>query len=187
MEKERLRTPHLLQTRRDAHVEAIPGRLLSFFTEQGGLDRLLHRINTSSLQVWQKLRSHLRELERKNNKLQDIASRIRDIASLDEHQTFHVFFSSLLAQPLCHFDLHYWDKYEKAEPSKPKKAITKKSSFPKQFLSSKQQSDMPVQSMDEEKLALYKIGCMKNCVIQILPKSICPAAILIVLLIVKAL
>jgi hypothetical protein len=154
MEKERLRTPHLLQTRRDAHVEAIPGRLLSFFTEQGGLDRLLHRINRSSLPVWQKLRSHLRELERKNNKLQDIASRIDDIASFDENKTFHRFFNTLMAQPLCRFDLHYWDKHEKAEPPKPKKTITKKSSFPKQFLSSKRQSDTPVQSMDEAKLVL---------------------------------
>jgi len=156
MEKERLQTPHLLQTRRDAHVEAIPGRLLSFFTEQGGLDRLLHRINTSSLQVWQKLRSHLRELERKNNKLQDIASRIQEIASLNETQSFHGFFNSLLAQPLCRFDQHFWDKYEKAEPPKPKKQIAKRSSFPKQFLSSKQQSDTPVQSMDEAKLALLQ-------------------------------
>ena len=156
MEKERLRTPHLLQTRRDAHVEAIPGRLLSFFTEQGGLDRLLHRINTSSLQVWQKLRSHLRELERKNNKPQDIASRVREIASCDETASFHVFFYTLLAQPLCRFDPHFWDTNEKAEPPKPKKAIAKKSSFPKQFLSPKQQSDVPVQSMDEARLALLK-------------------------------
>lgn len=156
MEKERLRTPHLLQTRRDAHVEGIPGRLLNFFTEQGGLDRLLHRINRSSLQVWQKLRSHLRELERKNNKLQDIASRIQDIASFDENQIFHGFFNTLLAQPLCRFDLHYWDIYEKAEPPKPKKPITKKTIFPKQFLNSKQQGDTPVQSMDEAMLALLQ-------------------------------
>lgn len=156
MEKERLRTPHLLQTRRDAHVEAIPGRLLSFFAEQGGLDRLLHRINRSSLQVWQKLRSHLRELERKNNKLQDIASRIGDIASFDDTQTFHDFFNALLAQPLCRYDQHFWDTDEKAEPPKPKKPIARKSSFPKQFLRNKQQSDTPIQSMDEAKLSLLQ-------------------------------
>ncbi len=156
MEQERLRTPHLLQTRRDAHVEAIPGHLLSFFKEQGGLDRLLHRINRSSLQVWQKLRSHLRELERKNNKLQDISSRISEIASFDENQSFHGFFNALFAQPLCRFDQHFWDISEKAEPPKPKKPISRKSSFPKQFLNKKTESDTPVQSMDEAQLALLQ-------------------------------
>jgi len=67
MEKEREKAPHLLRVRREASGLVIMERLERFFTEQGGLDHLLRRINTSSLQVWQKLRSHLQELERKKS------------------------------------------------------------------------------------------------------------------------
>lgn len=156
MEKERLRTPHLLQSRHDAHVAAIPGRLVAFFTERGGLDRLLHRINGSSLQVWQKLRSHLRELERKNNRLQDISSRMGEIATLPEEQPVLHFFQQLLVQPLCCFDPNYWDGVERAEPPKPKKRISSKTSFPKQYLARKEKGGAPVQSMDEARLAQLK-------------------------------
>ena len=156
MEEERLRTPNLLQTRRDANLATIPDRLQAFFADQGGLNRLLHRINSSSLHVWQKLRSHLRELERKNNRLQDIGARIQEIAQLDETHNVPLFLNNLLAQPLAKFDSNYWDAYEKAEPPKPKKRMAKQSSFPKQFLSRKTPGDTPVQSMDEARLALLK-------------------------------
>ncbi len=156
MERERLRTPNLLQTRRDAQAVAIPERLMTFFAEQGGLDRLLHRINTSSLQVWQKLRSHLRELERKNNRLQDIGHRIEEIAALSEHETAVVFLNDLLNQPLAGFDPNYWDTLEKAEPPKPKKRVPGTASFPKLFLGRKQHSKTPLQSMDEAELALLR-------------------------------
>ncbi len=156
MEKERLRAPNLLQTRRDAQAVTIPDRLFAFFDEQGGLDRLLHRINTSSLRVWQKLRSHLRELERKNNRLQDIGYRIEELASLPENETAPTFLNNLLAQPLCAFDPNYWDTLEKADPPKPKKRLKGKSGFPRHYLQGKQQTDKPVQSMDEARLALLK-------------------------------
>jgi len=156
MEEERLRTPNLMQTRRDAQADIIPERLQAFFAEQGGLDRLLHRINTSSLQVWQKLRSHLRELERKNNRLQDIGYRIAEIATLPEDTTAPVFFNELLAQPLCSFDPNYWDSLEKSDPPKAKKRMKGKSSFPKNYLTAKHHTDKPVQSMDEARLAQLK-------------------------------
>ncbi len=156
MEEERLRTPHLLQTRRDANLATIPDRLQAFFADQGGLNRLLHRINSSSLHVWQKLRSHLRELERKNNRLQDIGARIQEIAQLDKSHCVPLFLDALLAQPLAKFDANFWDSYEKAEPPKPKKRMVKQSSFPRQFLSRKTPGDKPVQSMDEARLALLK-------------------------------
>ncbi len=156
MEKERLQTPNLLQTRRNIQLSTIPNSLLSFFTEQGGLDRSLHRINNSSMQVWQKLRSHLRELERKNNRLQDIEYRIKEIAALPEQTTLASFLDELLSQPGCTFDPHYWDQVEKAEPPKPKKRIVAKTNFPKTYLGKKQPGDKPIQSMDEARLSLLK-------------------------------
>ncbi len=152
MEEERLRTPNLLQTRRDANMMVIPERLQSFFSTGGGLEQLLHRINSSSLHVWQKLRSHLRELERKNNKLQDIGARIQEMSRLKSDEPTTLFFTRLFAQPLSAFDLNYWDQYEKADPPEPRKRLAKKTAFPKQYLAAKVAADNPVQSMDEAKL-----------------------------------
>ncbi len=156
METERLRTPNLLQTRRDVQITTLPERLQAFFKEQGGLDRLLQRINTSSMQVWQKLRSHLRELERKNNRLQDIRYRIEEISTLAAESSLVCFFNELLAQPYCSFDPNYWNSEEKAEPPKPQKRISTKTGFPKLYLSPKKRTDKPVQSMDEARLSILK-------------------------------
>jgi hypothetical protein len=166
MEQERLQTPNLLQTRRNIQLSTIPDSLLTFFAEQGGLDRSLHRINSSSMQVWQKLRSHLRELERKNNRLQDIEYRILEIATLPEHATTPLFLGDLLSQPCCRFDSNYWDQLEKAEPPKPKKRIAAKTRFPKTYLRKKQPGDAPVQSMDEARLYLLKKWLEKNIMIE---------------------
>lgn len=162
MEEERLRTPNLLQTRRDANLMAIPGRLQSFFSARGSLEQLLHRINSSSLHVWQKLRSHLRELERKNNKLQDIGARIQEMAQLESSQPTPLFFTELFAQPLASFDLNYWDQYEKADPPEPRKRLGKKASFPKQYLSPKAVGDKPIQSMDEARMERLREWLEKN-------------------------
>lgn len=166
MEQERLQTPNLLQMRRNIQVSAIPDSLYTFFAEQGGLERLLHRINKSSMQVWQKLRSHLRELERKNNRLQDIGYRIKEIATLHEHATVTAFFNELLSQPGCSFDTNYWSQVEKAEPPKPIKRIAGKTQFPKSYLGQKQTGSKPVQSMDEERLAMLKIWLQEKILVK---------------------
>lgn len=153
MENERRQTPNLLQSRRNIQLTAIPDNLLTFFAEQGGLDRSLRRINNSSMRVWQKLRSHLRELERKNNRLQDIEYRIKEIANLPENSSAPAFMSDLLSQPGCTFDPNYWDLVEKAEPPKPKKQMVRKTHFPKSYLTRKKPVDRPVQSMDEARLS----------------------------------
>lgn len=156
MEVERLRTPNLLQSRRNINISNIPENLLLFFEEQGGLDKLLQRINNSSMHVWQKLRSHLRELERKNNRLQDIRYRIEELATLPNNDSALKFMNNLLAQPQNRFDPNYWDSIEKAEPPEPRKRIAGKTGFPKQYLNKKKTSGKPVQSMDEAQLKMLK-------------------------------
>lgn len=156
MENERLQSPNLLRMRRNIQVSAIPDNLHAFFSEQGGLDKLLHRINNSAMQVWQKLRSHLRELERKNNRLQDIGFRLKEISTLPENATATTFFNELLSQPGCSFDLNYWNQGQKADPQKPKIRVAGKASFPKNYLARKQTGDKPTQSMDEARLAQLK-------------------------------
>ncbi|WP_419174431.1 hypothetical protein [Desulfosediminicola sp.] len=154
MEAERLRTPNLLQSRRNINISSIPENLLLFFKEQGGLERLLQRINNSSMHVWQKLRSHLRELERKNNRLQDIRYRIEELARLPENDCTLEFITELLSQPQNSFDPNYWDNIEKAEPPEPRKRMAGKTSFPKQYLSRKKTTGKPVASMDETRLKM---------------------------------
>ncbi len=156
MEAERLRTPNLLQSRRNINISSIPMNLHLFFEEQGGLDRLLQRINNSSMHVWQKLRSHLRELERKNNRLQDIRCRIEELATLPEDDCAPAFMNNLLSQPQNRFDPNYWDNIEKAEPPEPRRRMAKTAAFPKQFLSRKKTTGKVVESMDEARLKILK-------------------------------
>ncbi len=156
MEAERLRTPNLLQSRRNINISVIPKNLHLFFEEQGGLDRLLQRINTSSMHVWQKLRSHLRELERKNNRLQDIRHRIEELASLPPNNCGLEFMNELLSQSRNRFDPHYWDNIEKAEPPQPRKRLAAKTVFPKQYLRKKKAAGKVVESMDEARLKMLK-------------------------------
>ncbi|MBV5317181.1 MAG: DUF2397 family protein [Desulfobulbaceae bacterium] len=162
METERQRTPNLLQSRRMVHVAAIPENLQVFFEEQGSLDKLLQRINNASMKVWQKLRSHLRELERKNNRLQDIRCRIEEIGMLDEQAEAAVFMNDLLGQPLCCFDPNYWDKEEKAEPPIPRRRLSRQSEFPKQYLGRKKSQGTIVESMEEARLSLLQRWIREN-------------------------
>lgn len=162
METERQRTPNLLQSRRMVHVASIPENLQAFFEEQGSLDKLLQRINNASMKVWQKLRSHLRELERKNNRLQDIRCRIEEIATLDAQADAAGFMNDLLGQPLCCFDPNYWDNQEKAEPPIPRKRLTRQSEFPRQYLGSKQSQGKVVESMEEARLTLLQRWIKEN-------------------------
>jgi hypothetical protein len=152
MEKERQRTPHLLQVRRETVALTIPERLHRFFEDQGGLDQLLRRINESSLQVWLKLRSHLQELERKNHRLEDLGDRISEIAALDEDTIPYAFFEQLLSSGQGYFDLHYWDSLEKADPPQPIRAVRKKEKIIRAYLGDKKKTGTAVQSMEEARL-----------------------------------
>ncbi|MDD2466891.1 MAG: DUF2397 family protein [Desulfobulbus sp.] len=162
METERQRTPNLLQSRRMVHVAAIPENLQTFFEEQGSLDKLLQRINNASMKVWQKLRSHLRELERKNNRLQDIRCRIEEIGTLDEQADTAGFLNDLLGQPLCCFDPNYWDKEEKAEPPVPRRRLSRHNEFPKRYLGKKKSQGKVVESLEETRLTLLERWIREN-------------------------
>lgn len=152
MEAERLRTPHLLQGMRGAARQGIVAGLHTFYVEDGKLDQLHQRIGTSVLRVWQKLRSHLRELERKNNRIQDLQSRINEIATLAEDQAPQEFLANLLSPVLLYSDPHFWDEHEKASPPEPRRRVSKNESVKHNYLPRKNQADRPVQTMDEARL-----------------------------------
>jgi len=153
METERLRTPHLLQARRTTTRQGIPERLHRFYLETGTLDQLHRRIGESVLNVWQKLRSHLRELERKNNRLEDLRARIAEMSRLPAETAPNLFLQQLLAPAFMYGDNNYWDENLKAEPPEPRRRPARERSFPRAYLRHKQTGDRPVQTPDEARLA----------------------------------
>jgi len=153
MEKERLQAPHLLQGVLGASRLGIAERLRGFYIEDGKLDRLHQRIGSSVIKVWQKLRSHLRELERKNNRLMDLRKRIGEIARLPDQALPGRFLQDLLAPAHMRGDMHYWDFSQKADPPEPRRRLTQKETAAQTYLRPKALSNSPVQSMDEARLA----------------------------------
>ncbi|MEA2083197.1 MAG: DUF2397 family protein [Thermodesulfobacteriota bacterium] len=154
MDAERLRTPHLLQSGYGAVRQGTAAGLRDFYVEDGKLDLLHRRISDSVIKLWQKLRSHLRELERKNNRLQDLRSRINEIVNLPEDSAPLVFLEKLLAPAHMHGDLYYWDEFQKADPPEPRKQVSKQAGFIKNYLRPKVHGGgKPVQTMDETRLA----------------------------------
>lgn len=152
MERERLQTPHLFQVSLGPARRAICVRLHDFYIEDGKLDRLHQRIGASVIKVWQKLHSHLRELERKNNRLLDIGERIKDLAGLPEETIPSAFLAELLAPAAMCGDMHYWDSLQKADPPEPRKILPQNEAPARNYLRKKKASTKPVQTMDEARL-----------------------------------
>ncbi len=152
MERERLQTPHLFQVSLGPLRRTIGDRLHEFYIEDGKLDRLHQRIGASVIKVWQKLHSHLRELERKNNRLVDIGERIRDMAGLPEGSIPAAFLAELLAPATMCGDMHYWDSLQKADPPEPRRILPQSEAPARNYLRRKQVSEKPVQTMDEARL-----------------------------------
>ena len=152
MEEERLQAPHVLQGAIGVSRQGIAERLRRFYVEDGRLDLLHQRIGSSVIKVWQKLRSHLRELERKNNRLADLGNRIGEIAGLPAATVPDSFMSELLAPANMYGDMHYWDSSQRADPPEPRKNISSKQAYEKNYLKPKEKSDKPVQTMSEARL-----------------------------------
>jgi len=94
--------------------------LTEFYAPEGTLEQLCERVSASALQVWRKLYSHLRELERRSHRLEDVRARIGEIAQLHESDVPERFFHHLLAPARLVGDMHFWDENEKALPPQPR-------------------------------------------------------------------
>ena len=60
--------------------------LAQFYASGGQLEKLTSRVNKSALMVWQKLHLHLRELERRSHRLEDLRARVKDLSHLPPQQ-----------------------------------------------------------------------------------------------------
>ncbi|MCF7791788.1 MAG: DUF2397 family protein [Victivallales bacterium] len=128
--------------------------LENFYKSSGKLDQLCRRINDTAIKVWGKISAYLRELERKNTRLEDLKARIKEMSESDESQTFDSFFFELLSYTQMSTDSNYWKEgFEKANPPLPRLISDKKIKEPKHFIKIRKKSGSgPVQSLEQYKL-----------------------------------
>ncbi|MBO6120686.1 MAG: hypothetical protein J6Q49_02410, partial [Kiritimatiellae bacterium] len=80
--------------------------LSRFYGTNGKLQELMLRVSDSARNVWKKLSARLRELERRNRRLEDVGERIAEFARLPENEVPSAWFRALL-QPASMFgDMH---------------------------------------------------------------------------------
>lgn len=153
MESERRKTPRLLRESRNYQSQIhIPFALSQYYEDGGRLDQICHRIRDSAMKVWRKLHAHLRELERKNNRVQDIRERIAEIAKLPAEAAADRFLLELISSAAITADPNYWDDYVLAAPPQPRMGKQGARVRQAQPIREKLRGDKPAVSIDEQRL-----------------------------------
>ncbi|MBP5321227.1 MAG: hypothetical protein J6334_09565 [Kiritimatiellae bacterium] len=144
---------HLLMRGRTADPQKTLATLAEFYRPDGTLEKLSARVNASALMVWQKLHAHLRELERRSHRLEDLDARIAELAALPPETVPSAWFLRL-SQPAQMFgDPNHWNESEKATPPLPVWVRNRVRQEPIVWLSPRRAgTDKPVQSLDEYRL-----------------------------------
>lgn len=95
----------------------------SFFYGAGGtLVSLMSRVGDSARKVWGKLNAKLRELERRNHRIEDLGARLVELASFGEGDVPHGWIQRLLEQANMKGDAQARPGGEKSIPPQPKKS-----------------------------------------------------------------
>lgn len=84
LEKERARAPRALGGGALRDTDALIDAQRPFFVDGGRLAELCNRIDDSAREVLRKMHRHLRELERRSARLEDLRARIREVAAMPE-------------------------------------------------------------------------------------------------------
>ncbi len=136
--------------------EKILQRLSGYYRQQGQIDAICSRVNTSAMKVWGKLSSHLRELERKNNRCEDLNKRIIELCAMPENAVPADFFRQLVSSAAMLGDPNAWDEFTKADPPQPRTVIEKAKRANRSYLSPKLHGGAPAQSLEETRLGELK-------------------------------
>lgn len=154
MEAERRATSHLLRAASQQKPDSELETLSRFYAEDGTLEKLCRRVNASALQVWRKLYAHLRELERRSHRLEDLQMRVSEMAQQSPDDTrAAVFIQALLAPAHMIGDMHFWSETEKADPPEPRWEKHRVRVQASDYLETKKAADgQPVRSLDDERL-----------------------------------
>ena len=95
----------------------------SFFYGAGGtLVSLMSRVGDSARKVWGKLNAKLRELERRNHRIEDLGARLVELAAFVEDDVPHGWMQRLLEQANMRGDAQGRPSGEKSIPPQPKKS-----------------------------------------------------------------
>jgi hypothetical protein len=151
--RESLKAPRFM--RRSGMIEApdkIIERLSAYYRQQGQIDSLCGRVNGSAMKVWGKLSAHLRELERKNNRCEEIDKRIKEIKVLPENTVPVNFFRELVSSAAMLGDPNHWDEFTKAVPPQPRFASGKIKKTSRAYLPQKRPGATPAMSFEEARL-----------------------------------
>lgn len=157
MDQERLSAPREFRARSEsADPMEVPPILIRFYKNDGRLDVICHRINDSALRVWRRMSTHLKELERKSHRIDDLRSRMVELTAKPEEYIPVDWMVQLHSWGHMRGDMHLWDEYELAEPPRPKKGSWKKHRSPVLYLESAKPGDGVVLSMEQTRLNLLK-------------------------------
>lgn len=153
MESQRRRAPRMLRGSRDYQSQLrIPSSLALFYADGGKLDRTCHRIAESAMQVWRKLHAHLRELERRNHRVEDLRDRIADIARLPEDAVPRDFLRRFVSSAGMVCDPNEWDDGVLATPPQPRSDSRRAAERDIPAIRRKRHGNRPVASLDEQRL-----------------------------------
>jgi hypothetical protein len=152
MAEESATTQSIMRTR-ILNPEQTLSNLAEFYGRDGQLERLAARINKSAMLVWQKLHAHLRELERRSHRLEDVRGRILDLSGLDDRGVPHQWLRDVLQPATMIGDMHDWTETIKADPPQPVWSKHRVRSEFKSWIETRPMADgKPMQSMDERRL-----------------------------------
>lgn len=152
MEEESRATSHLMRTRLP-HPERTLAGLAAYYAAEGTLEQLCARVNAAALHVWRKLYTHLRELERRSHRLEDLRVRVSEMAALPADAVPAAFLRGLLAPARLVADMHFWDENEKATPPQPRWDRHRVREEATLWLGEKARADgKPTQSLEESRL-----------------------------------
>ncbi len=146
-------TSMLMRTRQIPDAGKELSRLVRFYDIHGQLDQLCSRVRASALSVWRKLSTHLRELERKSHRMEDLKDRILELAKFPADQPRSAFINELLSPARMVADMNYWDAVENAEPPQPRQDQHAVKQATVSYLTPKPKGDRhPVRSINEARL-----------------------------------
>jgi hypothetical protein len=152
LQEEASATPSIMRTRILSPSQTL-STLAEFYRRDGQLERLTSRVNQSAMLVWQKLHSHLRELERRSHRLEDVRFRIQDLSKLTPGVVPHNWLQSVLQQGQMSGDMHEWTATLKATPPQPLWSKHKVQRQTHVWMAPRALSDdAPIQSLEEQRL-----------------------------------
>ncbi len=127
--------------------------LARFYGSAGLLQELMRRVSDSARNVWKKLSARLRELERRNRRLEDISTRISELAKFGDGEVPSAWLRSLLQPASMVGDMHIrpGERSRPPQPVMPKGGATERM---KSWVEVRSESpDAPhATSMDEARL-----------------------------------